>query len=72
MARYIERLRATTPRARLERALRLSEQVRNATMADVRSQHPGASEDDIAVAFIRRVYGDALADRFVAHRTIHR
>lgn len=68
MARYWERLRATPPRERLERALRLSERVRAATMADVRKQLPGASEDEVAVAFLRRVYGDALADTFAARR----
>ncbi|MBL8920353.1 MAG: hypothetical protein JNJ54_15910 [Myxococcaceae bacterium] len=68
-ARYVERLRQTPPRARLERALRLSERVRAATMADVKRQHPGASSDELAVAFLRRVYGDAIADRFAArHR----
>ncbi|MEW5739229.1 MAG: hypothetical protein AB1938_09910 [Myxococcota bacterium] len=65
-ARYLERLRATPPAARLERALRLSEQMRNATMSDLRRQHPGASEDELAVAFVRRVYGDRLADRLAA------
>lgn len=64
--RYLERLRETPPRARLERALRLSEQVRTATMADVKRQHPGASRDELAVAFLRRVYGDAIADAFAA------
>lgn len=68
MARYWERLRATPPRERLERALRLSEQTRAATMADVRRQLPGASEDEVAIAFLRRVYGDELADRFAARR----
>ena len=68
MQRYLERLRATPPRERLERALRLSAQVRRATMSDVRRQHPGASEAEIAVAFVRRVYGDELADRFAARR----
>lgn len=67
-ARYWERIRATSPREKLERAFRLSEMVRNAAMSDVRRQHPGASEDEIAIAFIRRVYGDDLADRFAARR----
>ncbi|GMU59775.1 MAG: hypothetical protein AMXMBFR34_15380 [Myxococcaceae bacterium] len=61
--RYAERLRAASPRERLERALRLSERVRLLTMSDVRRQHPGASERELAVAFVRRVYGDRLADR---------
>ena len=68
MQRYLERLRATPPRERLERALRLSEQMRSATMSDVRRQHPAASDDELAIAFLRRVYGDAIADRFAAHR----
>ncbi|MGV3619270.1 MAG: hypothetical protein ACO1OB_00555 [Archangium sp.] len=67
-ARYLERIRETSPREKLERAFRLSETVRNATMTDVRRQNPNASEDEIATAFIRRVYGDQLADRFAARR----
>jgi len=68
--RYLERLRATPPRERLARALRLSEQVREATMTDVRRKHPAATEEEIAVAFVRRVYGDALADRFASRHTL--
>lgn len=37
-------------------------------MADVRRQHPHASEAEIAIAFLRRVYGDELADKFAARR----
>jgi hypothetical protein len=69
MARYWERLRETPPRERLRRALVLSEQVRAATMADVRKHLPGASEDEVAIAFVRRVYGNELADRFAARRS---
>lgn len=69
LARYLARLRETAPRDRLERALRLSEQVRDATMADIRRQNPGAAEEALAVAFVRRVYGEALARRFSAHRS---
>ena len=67
-ARYLARLRATAPRARLERALRLSERMRQATMADVKRQNPTATEDELAIAFLRRVYGEAVAARFSAHR----
>ena len=67
MKRYLERLRATLPRQRLARALELSDRVRTATMSDVRRQHPNASELELAIAFVRRVYGDAIADRFAAH-----
>lgn len=70
LQRYVERLRATPPRERLARALRLSEQVRKATMADVRRQQPAATEEELAVAFIRRVYGDKLANRFAARHTL--
>lgn len=69
MARYLERLRAVPPRARLERALRLSEQVRSATMADVQKQNPASSKHELAVLFLRRVYGDKLADRFASHHS---
>ena len=69
MQRYLERLRATPPQEKLERALRLSQQVRDATMSDVRRQHPGATEKTLAVAFLRRVYGDEIADRFAARHT---
>ena len=68
LRRYLERLRATPPRERLERALRLSERARGATMSDVRRRHPQATQQELAVAFVRRVYGDALADRFAAHQ----
>lgn len=68
LKRYVERLRATPPRERLERALRLSERARAATMSDVRRQHPNATKRELAVAFVRRVYGDAIADRFAAHQ----
>jgi hypothetical protein len=70
LQRYLERLRATPPRERLERALRLSEQMRDATMSDVRRQHPEATDDELAIAFLRRVYGDELADRFAARRAL--
>jgi hypothetical protein len=69
-ARYWERVRATPPAERLHRALRLSERVRAATWADVQRQHPGASRRDLAVAFLRRVYGDAIADGYAARHPV--
>ena len=63
-ARYMERVRATAPKDRLARAFALSRQVRELTMADVRKQHPTADELTLKVAFVRRVYGDVLADKF--------
>ena len=64
--RYYERVRETPPVERLRRALQLSAQVRRATFNDVRRQHPGATERQLAIAFVRRVYGDALANRLMA------
>lgn len=61
--RYLERLRQTPPREKLERALRLSEKVRDATMAEIRRQMPNADERTLAREFVRRVYGERLAAR---------
>lgn len=66
--RYWERVRATAPRDRLRRALKLSEQFRKLVMADIKKRNPGATERELAIAFVRRVYGDELADRFGAHQ----
>ena len=68
LKRYLDRLRATPPRERLERALRLSERSRGATMSDVIRRHPNATKKEVAVAFVRRVYGDVIADRFARHQ----
>jgi len=38
-------------------------------MADIRRQNPGANEEALAVAFVRRVYGEATTRRFSAHRS---
>ena len=62
-ARYLERLRATPPREKLERALKLSAQVRAAAMAQVEKAMPGAPHSAHAVEFVRRVYGEELARR---------
>jgi hypothetical protein len=63
-ARYLERLRAMTPRQRLQRALDLSAQVRARVMADLERSMPGATWEALAEAFLRRVYGDVIADRW--------
>jgi hypothetical protein len=62
-ARYLERLRETAPVDRLARAFALSRRVRELTMADVERQHPGASARELKIAFVRRVYGERLAER---------
>ena len=69
MARYLERLQATPPRERLARAFELSNRARAATMADVERSMPGATARAIAIAFVRRVYGEQLAARFAQHLT---
>lgn len=61
--RYVERLRETPARERLERALQLSRRTRDATWADIKNKHPGASERELKKAFLRRVYGSELAAR---------
>lgn len=63
LARYLERVRNTPPRERLARAFALSNRVRAATMSDVERSMPGASRNELAVAFVRRVYGETLAAR---------
>ncbi len=37
-------------------------------MSDVRLRHPNATMKEVAVAFVRRVYGDAIADCFARHQ----
>lgn len=70
--RYWERVRATAPRDRLKRALKMSEQFRKLVMADIKKRNPDASERELAIAFVRRMYGDELADRFAAHQLLSR
>jgi hypothetical protein len=65
-AYYLSRLRAASAEDRLDRALRLSEQVRAATMAEIEERFRGASRDEVEMAFLRRVYGDEIAAK-VAH-----
>ncbi len=69
-ARYLERIRSTPPQQRLARAFRLSNQVRAATMADIRRRYPNATQQELATAFLRRVYGDAIADGFAARHSV--
>jgi len=37
-------------------------------MAEIERSMPGATKDELAIAFLRRVYGDVIADRFAARR----
>ena len=63
LERYRQRIRSTPPRERLARAFELSNRVLAMTMADIERSMPQASVDEVAVAFVRRVYGDVLAAR---------
>lgn len=65
-AHYLRRLKMASPEERLSRALRLTAQIRGATMAQIEERHKGASRDTIEIAFLRRVYGNEIAAR-VAH-----
>lgn len=69
-ARYLARLRVTPPREKLQRALELSARIRGVVMADVERSMPGATKDEVAVAFLRRLYGDSVADKFAARRGV--
>jgi hypothetical protein len=62
-ARYLRRLQETSPEDKLRRALALSARVRGAAMADLERAMPGATRQELAVAFIRRLYGQDLARR---------
>ncbi len=62
-AHYLKRLRETPAREKLARAFALSNRVLAATMADLARAMPEATTEQRAVAFVRRVYGDALARR---------
>jgi len=66
--RYLARLRETPGREKLQRAFDLSARVRGAVMAELERSMPLATKDELAVAFLRRLYGDELADKFAARR----
>ncbi len=65
-ARYLQRLAEAGPHEKLARALALSNRLLSATMAELRRSMPNATRGELAVAFVRRVYGEALASRFEA------
>lgn len=61
-ALLIESYRAMTPAQRFKIALDASEAMRATIRADIAAQHPEASEEERQVLFIRRCFGDRLAD----------
>lgn len=61
-ALLIESYRAMTPERRLQIALEASDALRATIRAEIAASHPEASEEERRVLFIRRCFGDKLAD----------
>jgi hypothetical protein len=61
--RYHELLREKAPHERLAQAMALSNAVRQMAMAGLRARHPAATEDELRVRYVVRVYGRAAAER---------
>lgn len=59
-ARMSELYEAMTPRQRVTRALSLSQFTRQLARAELRRQHPEASEDELRIRFAQRTLGDEL------------
>jgi hypothetical protein len=57
---WLDLVRKMTPAERLQRALELSNTVRELAIAGIREQHPGASEREIFLLFAQRQLGDDL------------
>jgi hypothetical protein len=64
--RYLELLRALTPAQRLARAADLSDSVRELAEAGIRQRHPGASDEEVRVRLVVRLYGREFAARHYA------
>jgi hypothetical protein len=62
-ARYRDLLRAQPPFARLHQAARLTAAVRRLAEAEIRRGHPAASDPEIKVRLVARIYGRAVAVR---------
>lgn len=63
LARYHELLRAQAPHARLAQAVALTRATRQLAVAGIRQRHPLASEDEVRVRLVVRLYGRAVAER---------
>jgi hypothetical protein len=59
---HLELLRAATPARRLALAFSLSRSVIALTRDSIARRLPGASRDEIGVAFVERCYGTELAE----------
>ena len=56
-ALQLQLYRAAGPARRAQIAVELSEAVRSTTIAGIRRRHPEYSEREVALAFLRLVYG---------------
>lgn len=59
--------RSWTPQERIERACDLIEFVRRRVRSAIRERYPLISEPQARIQFLRRAYGDELADRVARH-----
>lgn len=64
--RYHELLRARSPRERLAQSARLTLAVRELAMAGLRLRHPGASDEELRVRLVVRLYGREAAKRWLS------
>jgi hypothetical protein len=68
---HLELLRRAGPARRAAMALSLSAQVIGLARRAIRKSHPGASEEEVGLRFVERIYGPELASglrRFMASR----
>jgi len=63
IARYHALLRARAPWQRLRTAAALTTAVRSLAEAGLRVRHPGATEQELRIRFVVRLYGRAAAER---------
>ena len=61
--RYHELLRAQAPHQRLAQAVSLTRMVRELATAGIRDRHPAASEEEVRVRLVVRLYGRDAARR---------
>jgi hypothetical protein len=62
----VELFRKATPEQRVALALDWSNEVIELARAGIRRAHPGATDEEVDLLFVRVHYGDQLADRLAA------
>jgi hypothetical protein len=63
VARYHELLRAKAPHERLGQAASLTRVTRELAVAGIRLRHPHASDDEVRVRLVVRLYGPDIGRR---------